>query len=75
MDADTTRPAQVPFVGVARLELDELLDQLIERIHDVQRSQGRLRGLLSFVPWGPNGLSLELMRHEGENEPEELTAE
>lgn len=25
--------------------------------------QGRLRGLLSFVPWGPNGLSLELMRH------------
>jgi lysyl-tRNA synthetase class 2 len=25
---------------------------------------GRLRGLLHFVPWGPNGLSLDLMRRD-----------
>ncbi len=34
------------FVGVARLELDELLEQLVERIRDVQATQGRLRSLL-----------------------------
>ena len=31
---------------MARLELDELLEQLIERARDVQATQGRLRGLL-----------------------------
>ncbi|MEV6932568.1 GAF domain-containing protein [Dactylosporangium sp. NPDC051485] len=36
----------VGFVVAARLELDELLEQLIERIRDVQHTQGRLRGLL-----------------------------
>ncbi|MER7008186.1 GAF domain-containing protein [Dactylosporangium sp. NPDC000555] len=36
----------VRFVAVARLELDELLEQLVERIRDVQSTQGRLRGLL-----------------------------
>ncbi|SDT53573.1 GAF domain-containing protein [Actinoplanes derwentensis] len=34
------------FVGVARLELDELLVMLINRATDVQQTQGRLRGLL-----------------------------
>ena len=34
------------FPNVARLELDELLEQLIERARDVQATQGRLRGLL-----------------------------
>jgi GAF domain-containing protein len=34
------------FAGVARLELDELLGQLIARATDVQSTQGRLRGLL-----------------------------
>ncbi|WP_426513793.1 GAF domain-containing protein [Dactylosporangium sp. McL0621] len=38
--------AEVPFVADARLELDELLEQLVERIRDVQNTQGRLRGLL-----------------------------
>jgi GAF domain-containing protein len=37
---------EVAFVGVARLELDELLEQLVERIRDVQATQGRLRSLL-----------------------------
>jgi GAF domain-containing protein len=34
------------FPQVARLELDELLDELIARARDVQATQGRLRGLL-----------------------------
>ena len=34
------------FAGVARLELDDLLGQLIARATDVQGTQGRLRGLL-----------------------------
>ncbi|HEU0240334.1 MAG TPA: GAF domain-containing protein, partial [Micromonosporaceae bacterium] len=34
------------FPYVARLELDELLEQLIARARDVQQTQGRLRGLL-----------------------------
>jgi lysyl-tRNA synthetase class 2 len=25
---------------------------------------GRVRGLLTFVPWGPNGVSLDIMRHD-----------
>lgn len=50
---DQAPPASVPlpadtggFVNIARLELDELLEQLIGRAHDVQATQGRLRGLL-----------------------------
>lgn len=38
--------AGMRFPHVARLELDELLEQLIARAGDVQRTQGRLRGLL-----------------------------
>jgi GAF domain-containing protein len=34
------------FPQVARLELDELLEQLVARARDVQDTQGRLRGLL-----------------------------
>lgn len=37
---------EIRFDGAARLELDELLEQLIERARDVQETQGRLRGLL-----------------------------
>jgi GAF domain-containing protein len=54
----------VSFVGVARLELDELLDQLIERIHDVQGTQGRLRGLLRANLEVAQGVDLEqVLRH------------
>lgn len=35
------------FPAVARLELDQLLEQLIERAQDVLGTQGRLRGLLA----------------------------
>jgi GAF domain-containing protein len=34
------------FPAVARLELDELLGQLIDRAHEVLRTQGRLQGLV-----------------------------
>ena len=34
------------FAQVARLELDDLLEQLVSRAQDVQDTQGRLRGLL-----------------------------
>ena len=30
--------------------------------------EGRLRAVLSFVPWGPNGLSLDLMRRDRDSE-------
>ena len=43
------RPVQVEpftFPAVARLELDELLEQLIDRANEVLRVQGRLRGLV-----------------------------
>jgi GAF domain-containing protein len=38
--------ADMTFSQVARLELDELLEQLMARARDVQDAQGRLRGLL-----------------------------
>lgn len=37
---------ELTFPRVARLELDELLEQLVARARDVQDTQGRLRGLL-----------------------------
>ena len=48
---NAANPASDPVGGmvfpqVARLELDELLEQLIARARDVQDTQGRLRGLL-----------------------------
>ena len=42
----TGDPAGMMFPQVARLELDELLEQLVMRARDVQDTQGRLRGLL-----------------------------
>jgi signal transduction histidine kinase len=39
-------PAALSFPDVPRLELDQLLGQLIERADDVLAAQGRLRGLL-----------------------------
>ncbi len=42
----STEP-QLDFVDGPRLELDQLLRQLIDRAHDVMAAQGRLRALLS----------------------------
>ncbi|WP_026208062.1 hypothetical protein [Catelliglobosispora koreensis] len=38
---------QISFPAAARLELDELLEQLVDRARDVQQTQSRLRGLLN----------------------------
>jgi GAF domain-containing protein len=45
-DGPGGRGGDVTFSQVARLELDELLEQLVLRARDVQDAQGRLRGLL-----------------------------
>jgi GAF domain-containing protein len=46
MDERNDPVSGLRFPHAARLELDELLDQLVARARDVQDSQGRLRGLL-----------------------------
>ena len=47
------------FPSVARLELDELLDQLIARASEVKLTQGRLRGLLDATHHITAGLELD----------------
>jgi GAF domain-containing protein len=46
MDEGNDPVTGMTFPHAARLELDELLEQLVARARDVQDSQGRLRGLL-----------------------------
>jgi signal transduction histidine kinase len=60
VDGDT--PA-LGFPDVPKLELDELIDQLIERARGVQRAQGRLRSLLRAIETITGDLSLELVLH------------
>jgi GAF domain-containing protein len=48
-----------PLGAVERLELDMLLEQLLVRIQDVQRSQSRLRGLLRANHEVARGVDLE----------------
>ncbi|HET6818667.1 MAG TPA: GAF domain-containing protein [Mycobacteriales bacterium] len=50
--------SQMVFPQIARLELDELLTQLIERAQDVLETQGRLRALLSATQAVSEDLSL-----------------
>ncbi len=47
------------FPSVARLELDELIDQLIARATEVKLTQGRLRGLLDATHHITSGLELD----------------
>src|SRR6187549_2365301 len=39
-------PPELAFPDMPRLELDQLLDQLVSRAGEVRAAQGRLRGLL-----------------------------
>ncbi|PVZ06269.1 GAF domain-containing protein [Actinomycetospora cinnamomea] len=60
---DRSEPATpskgLAFSSVARLELDELLDQLIARATEVKLTQGRLRGLLDATHHITAGLELD----------------
>jgi hypothetical protein len=47
------------FPAVRKLELDELIDQLVERAQEVKRTQGRLRALLRAIDTVAGDLSLE----------------
>ena len=49
------------FPDVPKLELDELIDQLVERAQDVRRAQGRLRALLRAIETVTGDLALELV--------------
>ena len=52
------------FPDLPRLELDELLGQLVERAHEVIATQGRLRGLLRANHMISGDLTLpDLLRH------------
>jgi signal transduction histidine kinase len=44
--ADLSAPPSLTFPDLPRLELDQLLAQLVDRAHEVMAAQGRLRGLL-----------------------------
>ncbi|GAA4783321.1 hypothetical protein GCM10023200_15950 [Actinomycetospora chlora] len=59
-DPHATAPSEgLAFPSVARLELDELLDQLIARATEVKLTQGRLRTLLDAVHHITVGLELD----------------
>ncbi|HEV7204191.1 MAG TPA: GAF domain-containing protein [Jatrophihabitans sp.] len=49
------------FPDVPKLELDDLIDQLVDRARGVQRAQGRLRALLRAIETVTGDLSLEVV--------------
>jgi GAF domain-containing protein len=53
--------AAVTFPQIARLELDDLLEQLVDRAQDVLNTQGRLRGLLAATRSIAADLSLPVL--------------
>lgn len=54
-------PAPLTFPDLPRLELDQLLGQLVERAHEVMATQGRLRGLLRASQMITGGLALPVV--------------
>lgn len=51
----------IDFPDAPKLELDQLIDQLIDRAQDVKRAQGRLRALLGAIETITSDLSLEVV--------------
>ena len=49
------------FPDIPKLELDELIDQLVERAQGVKRAQGRLRALLRAIETVAGDLALEVV--------------
>jgi signal transduction histidine kinase len=63
-EADQEKADRGPFFPkVARLELDELLEQLVDRARDVMRTQNRLHGLLQATREIASDLSLPALLH------------
>ncbi|CAN5489000.1 GAF domain-containing sensor histidine kinase [soil metagenome] len=61
---DAQKAASLKFPDGPKLELDELIEQLITRARDVQRAQGRLRGLLRANEMVTGDLSVEtVLKH------------
>ena len=60
---DVTPSAALHFPGAQKLELDVLIDQLVERARDVQRSQGRLRALLRAIETMSSDPNLDATLH------------
>ena len=61
---DPTAGDRLTFPDLPRLELDQLLGQLVDRAHEVIASQGRLRGLLRANQMITGDLALPvLLRH------------
>jgi signal transduction histidine kinase len=60
--SDTREDAvELTFPDLPRLELDQLLAQLVERAQEVMATQGRLRGLLRATQTVTSGLSLPVV--------------
>jgi signal transduction histidine kinase len=57
VEGDERSPLQFP--DLAKLELDELIDQLVDRAQGVKRAQGRLRSLLRAIETITGDLALE----------------
>jgi len=57
--ADPTSNLQFP--DLPKLELDQLIEQLVVRAQDVQRTQGRLRALLRAIETVTGDLALEVV--------------
>lgn len=53
--------AHLRFPDVPKLELDELIDQLVDRAQEVKRAQGRLRSLLRAIEMVVGDLSLDVV--------------
>ncbi len=53
------RASELSFPDGPKLELDQLIDQLVERAQDVKRAQGRLRRLVAAIDVVTGELALE----------------
>ena len=60
-DGGAGREPALTFPDLPRLELDQLLAQLVERAHEVMATQGRLRGLLRASQMVTRDLTLPLV--------------
>jgi signal transduction histidine kinase len=59
MDVESSAPLRFP--DVPKLELDDLIDQLVERAHGVKAAQGRLRALLRAIETVSQNLSIDVV--------------